>query len=72
MIISTVRSSKEWVKSDQEHALGFLTNPKRMNVAITRAIALLIVVGCPEVLTEDRYWRALIECVVPGPSGIDN
>jgi len=47
IIISTVRSSHEWVMSDRRHNLGFLSNPKRFNVAITRAKALLIVVGCP-------------------------
>ena len=47
IIISTVRSSKEWVTSDQRHNLGFLANPKRYNVAVTRAKALLIVVGNP-------------------------
>ena len=60
IIISTVRASKEFVESDAKHSLGFLTNPKRFNVAITRAKALLIVVGCPEVLAVDVNWRALI------------
>jgi helicase MOV-10 len=67
IIMSTVRASKEFVKSDTKHQLGFLTNPKRFNVAITRAKALLIVVGQPEVLAVDRHWRALIaSCVTKG------
>ena len=33
IIISTVRSSKEWIQSDLKHSLGFLQNPKRFNVA---------------------------------------
>ena len=32
IIISTVRSSKEYIESDVKHNLGFLVNPKRFNV----------------------------------------
>lgn len=56
IIISTVRSSKEHVDSDKKHSLGFLTNPKRFNVAITRAKALLIIVGNPHVLIQVCFW----------------
>jgi helicase MOV-10 len=41
IIISTVRSSEDYVNSDVLHNLGFLENPKRFNVAVTRAQALL-------------------------------
>lgn len=34
---------------DARHRLGFLCNPKRFNVALTRAKALLVVVGCADV-----------------------
>jgi helicase MOV-10 len=60
IIISTVRSSKEHVEVDKKHSLGFLTNPKRFNVAITRAKALLIIVGNPHVLSQDRCWNELL------------
>jgi helicase MOV-10 len=47
--------------------LGFLTNPKRFNVAITRAKALVIVVGNPYVLHEDPHWRYFLSyCLVNG------
>lgn len=36
IIISTVRSSADNISSDLQHNLGFLKNPKRFNVAITR------------------------------------
>lgn len=42
------------------HALGFLTNPKRFNVATTRAMCLLIVIGHPGVLVGCPNWRALL------------
>jgi helicase MOV-10 len=37
IIISTVRSSREYLEFDYSHNLGFLKNPERFNVAITRA-----------------------------------
>lgn len=61
IIISTVRSSDEFLKLDAQFKLGFLKNPKRFNVAITRAQALLIVVGNPHVLCKDRHWNRFIQ-----------
>lgn len=43
-----------------EAQLGFWRNPKRFNVAITRAKALLAVVGHPLVLARDEHWRELL------------
>ncbi|PNH11314.1 putative helicase [Tetrabaena socialis] len=60
IIISTVRSSSQYLAFDSKHRLGFLSNPKRFNVAITRAKALLVVVGNAEVLASDPHWRALL------------
>ncbi|RZC37172.1 helicase mov-10-B.1, partial [Asbolus verrucosus] len=60
IIISTVRSKSDFLKIDDKFHLGFLNNPKRFNVAITRAKALQIVVGNPNILQHDKYWRSLI------------
>ncbi|PSN57275.1 hypothetical protein C0J52_02562 [Blattella germanica] len=60
IIISTVRSTMELLDEDYKFHLGFLKNPKRFNVALTRAKALLIVVGDPNVLQCDVNWRELI------------
>ncbi|GAA5915361.1 hypothetical protein JCM6882_000232 [Rhodosporidiobolus microsporus] len=43
IIMSTVRSNTEYLEHDKRFALGFLSNPKRFNVALTRAQAGLIV-----------------------------
>merc|ERR1712240_912185 len=60
IIVSTVRSTPEYVNTDNQYRLGFLANPKRFNVAITRAKALLIIVGNPHILGQDEDWRALL------------
>jgi len=66
IIISTVRSSVEHISFDQKHKIGFLSNPKRFNVAITRAQALLIVIGNPYTLEGDPNWNSLIEHTIRG------
>jgi superfamily I DNA and/or RNA helicase len=67
IIISTVRSSADFLDEDRFFNLGFVANPKRFNVAVTRAKALLIVVGNPNVLVRDGCWGALLRsCVQRG------
>lgn len=61
MIISTVRSDSNLLQNDFRHRLGFLKNRKRFNVAVTRAKALLIIVGNPFTLRSDVCWRRLLE-----------
>ena len=38
-----------------------INDPKRFNVAITRAKSLVVVVGHPFILRQDAYWRKLID-----------
>ncbi|XP_064632903.1 uncharacterized protein LOC135491148 [Lineus longissimus] len=64
MIISTVRSHSRLVAFDQKFNLGFLSNPKRFNVAITRPQALLVIIGNPHVLAQDPYWVSLLKYCV--------
>eukprot|EP00976_Prorocentrum_cordatum_P059794 1175651-Prorocentrum_minimum.AAC.2 len=64
IILSTVRSSMDHIGFDVLHHLGFLQNPKRFNVATTRACSLMIVVGNPHVLATDPHWACLLrECI---------
>uniref|UniRef100_A0A671WXE7 RNA helicase n=1 Tax=Sparus aurata TaxID=8175 RepID=A0A671WXE7_SPAAU len=56
IMVSTVRSSPNYTEIDKQFNLGFVKNEKRFNVAVTRAKALLIVVGNPRVLDTDETW----------------
>ncbi|NXA05303.1 SDE3 helicase, partial [Sapayoa aenigma] len=60
ILISTVRSCSTYLQFDETFRLGFLKNPKRLNVALTRAKALLIVVGNPAVLSKDNHWHRFL------------
>ncbi|KAG9024583.1 hypothetical protein FRB95_011337 [Tulasnella sp. JGI-2019a] len=63
IIISTVRSSMDYVSYDLRHTLGFVSSPRRFNVAITRAQALVIIVGDPDVLGLDPLWRSFLNYI---------
>ncbi|PNT78149.1 hypothetical protein BRADI_1g74450v3 [Brachypodium distachyon] len=60
IIISTVRSTVKHNEFDKCFNLGFLSNYRRFNVAITRAKSLLIIVGNPHIVTKDRHWDKLL------------
>ncbi|XP_043249748.1 putative helicase mov-10-B.1 [Colletes gigas] len=59
IILSTVRSKS--FKHDGKDHIGFLSNAKRFNVALTRAKKFVIVIGNPDVLCKDRCWKTLWE-----------
>lgn len=52
IIVSTVRSTVKHNDFDRKHCLGFLSNPRRFNVAVTRAISLLIIIGNPHIVSK--------------------
>ncbi|XP_045499637.1 probable RNA helicase armi [Colias croceus] len=60
ILISTVRSAESLIKDDVKHVLGFIQNPKRVNVAITRAQISLILFCNPILLCTDPLWNAVI------------
>lgn len=67
IIISTVRSTIKHNEFDKIHYLGFLSNSRRFNVAITRARSLLIIIGNPHIIGKDKYWNLLLwRCVDNG------
>lgn len=51
------------VRSNDKGEVGFLRDWRRLNVAITRARALLIVVGNGNTLSADPHWRSWIKWV---------
>ena len=63
ILVSTVRTleSESFVEDDVIRGLGFLRSEKRFNVAITRAMALLVVVGDPFLLGADPVWNRFIK-----------
>ncbi|KAG7595936.1 P-loop containing nucleoside triphosphate hydrolase [Arabidopsis suecica] len=64
IIISTVRSTIKHNEFDRAYCLGFLSNPRRFNVAITRAISLLVIIGNPHIICKDMNWNKLLwRCV---------
>ncbi|XP_034021907.1 putative helicase mov-10-B.2 [Thalassophryne amazonica] len=73
IMVSTVRSSINYIKMDQDFNIGFLANEKRFNVAMTRAKSLLIVVGNPVILNKDPTWKKFISYCVEenGYTGFD-
>ncbi|RMZ77753.1 hypothetical protein DV737_g4223, partial [Chaetothyriales sp. CBS 132003] len=55
-------AADHFVRQDQDRGLGIIDEPKRFNVALTRAMEGLIVIGDATTLTVtgDRCWRAFL------------
>nr|POE68213.1 regulator of nonsense transcripts 1 like [Quercus suber]POE68216.1 regulator of nonsense transcripts 1 like [Quercus suber] len=68
-----IRDSKltSWFPSLQ--GIGFLNDPRKLNVALTRARYGIVILGNPEVLSKQPLWNSLLthykehECLVEGP-----
>lgn len=61
IIISNVRATQKLLKHDKKFQLGFSENFKRLNVAISRAKELLLIVGKFDILKLNTDWQMLIK-----------
>ncbi|KAJ5553419.1 hypothetical protein N7504_006681 [Penicillium tannophilum] len=61
------------VRSNDHQGIGFLSDPRRLNVALTRARYGLVILGNPKVLSKHPLWNCLLQhfkekhCLVEGP-----
>uniref|UniRef100_A0A0W0FF72 AAA+ ATPase domain-containing protein n=1 Tax=Moniliophthora roreri TaxID=221103 RepID=A0A0W0FF72_MONRR len=61
------------VRSNEHQGIGFLNDPRRLNVALTRAKYGVVILGNPKVLSKHPLWHDLLthykskECLVEGP-----
>ncbi|KAL3827607.1 hypothetical protein ACHAXA_002104 [Cyclostephanos tholiformis] len=60
IILSLTRANKELVHHDVKNRMGVFGQPKQVNVAMTRAENLFIVVGDPNVMWDDLCWRQFL------------
>ncbi|KIO18694.1 hypothetical protein M407DRAFT_246419 [Tulasnella calospora MUT 4182] len=61
------------VRSNEHQGIGFLSDPRRLNVALTRAKYGVVILGNPKVLSKHPLWHYLLthykerQCLVDGP-----
>ena len=60
VILCTTRTRDRFLDQDLAKGLGVIHEPKRFNVALTRAMHGLIVIGNPLLLDNDENWRAFM------------
>lgn len=63
ILMSPVRSYFPGLRAMANVSLGFVNNPKRINVAISRARALVVIFGNKTVLSASNHWSRLITMV---------
>ena len=61
LFLTTVRTSHEKLDHDALFDTGFVGNVKRFNTALSRAVALAVVVGDPSILSKAPEWAELIK-----------
>ena len=60
LFISTVRTSHDSLGYDALYDTGFVGNCRRFNTALSRAVALVVVIGDTSVLSQAEEWREMI------------
>lgn len=57
VILCTTRSRGRFLEEDIRKGLGVIRQPRKLNVALTRAKEALVVIGNPTLLAEDEHWK---------------
>jgi superfamily I DNA and/or RNA helicase len=47
-------------RSNEHQGIGFLSDPRRLNVALTRAKYGCMIIGNPRILAKNPLWNALV------------
>ena len=61
VIICTTRARRRFLADDKIRGVGLVGEPKKFNVAVTRAKEVLVVIGNPWVLSIDPFWLAFLK-----------
>ncbi|KAI5795123.1 P-loop containing nucleoside triphosphate hydrolase protein [Geopyxis carbonaria] len=57
VIICTTRARERFLQGDSEKGAGLINEPRRLNVAMTRAKEGIVVIGNPWILERDSFWK---------------
>ena len=60
IVLSLTRSNLDFVNEDIKQRVGLFEQPMRMNVALTRAENMFVVVGNPHLMARDRLWKQFV------------
>ena len=60
VVLCTTRTRERFLKEDSIKGMGVVNEPKKFNVAITRAKQGLVVIGNPWTLEQDPHWDAFM------------
>ncbi|KAI8910293.1 P-loop containing nucleoside triphosphate hydrolase protein [Gorgonomyces haynaldii] len=59
IILSTVRTQMKYVQQDLDRGMGVFRQPRRLNVAWTRAHSMLLIAGNQSLLKQDTLWHQM-------------
>lgn len=60
IIISMVRNILQIEEGEKKLYLDFLTAKERINVALSRAKSLLVIIGDPSTMMSDNQWQTIL------------